>query len=360
MSARRPPGSPARPPANSGASGAPAGGAAGGAGAPGAPAGPPVAPPAAITRPSVDPLPPAPPPLIHPTGYVAVDAMANVVNAAAAPFINPPPPNETTLQAISRNVSGVLGVANMAFGLLDTGLALITAPLAKLVPAMPAVTLLSMYIGPPHCHGHPPSLIPPAPVPVPLPSIGTIMIPGAVTVLIGGVPAARCGDYGMAPTCGGFMPVFEVKTGSSQVFIGGSRAARLTDFAKACPGPPEPPDMPKPPPSMFAMAMKGLGVAGIGAGLLGAAASGKTGAAAQAIADAAAMAMGAMYGKDPSVPPVIATPGMVIPNPSNVMIGGFPMPNSLEVVMGLIKGVKLLAKGLRGGRRGGKLFCLKC
>jgi hypothetical protein len=51
---------------------------------------------------------------------------------------------------------------------------------------------------------------------------------------------------------------------------------------------------------------------------------------------------------------------MVIPNPSNVMIGGFPMPNSLEAVMGLVKGIKLLAKGIRGGRRAGKLFCLKC
>ena len=102
MSPRRPPGSPARPPAAAPAAGAAAGSA-------GAPAAAP-APAPAVTRPSVQPLPPAPPPLIAPTGYVAVDAMANVVNAAAAPFINPPPPNETTLQAISRNVSGKHGV----------------------------------------------------------------------------------------------------------------------------------------------------------------------------------------------------------------------------------------------------------
>jgi uncharacterized Zn-binding protein involved in type VI secretion len=324
-----------------------------------APIGSPQAAPPATTRPSqVSAVPPAP--LINPTGHVALDSLANVINTAAAPFIDPPPAHETTLQAISRHVNSVLGVTGAAFGLLDTGLAMITAPLAKLVPAMPAVTIGCMYVGPPHCHAHPPSLIPPNPVPVPLPSLGTIMMAGAVTVLIGGVPAARCGDYGLAPTCMGFMPILEVKTGSSQVFIGGSRAARLTDFAKACPGPPEPPDVPKPPPSAFGMAMKGLGIAGIGAGALGAAASGKTGAAVQAAADAAAMAMGAMYGKDPSVPPVIASLGMVLPMQATVLIGGFPMPNSLEVVMGLIKGVSLLAKGLRGGRRAGKLFCLKC
>jgi len=299
-------------------------------------------------------------PLLSPTGHVGIDALFNVVNDAAAPFQKAPPAHEGTLQAVSRNVNAVLGVATVGFGLRDTGLALITAGPAKLVPAMPAVTLGCVYMAPPHCHAHPPSLIPPNPVPVPLPSIGQIMIPGAVTVLIGGMPAARCGDYGLAPTCCGFMPILEVKTGSSQVFIGGARAARLTDFAKACPGPPEPPDVPKPPPSLFAKAMTGLGVAGVAAGGLGAAASGSTGAAIQAAADAAALAMGAMYGKDPSVPPVIATLGMVLPMQMSVLIGGFPMPNSLEVVMGLIKGIKLLAAGLRGGRRAGKLFCLKC
>ncbi|MBC8071250.1 MAG: PAAR domain-containing protein, partial [Deltaproteobacteria bacterium] len=123
-----------------------------------------------------------------------------------------------------------------------------------------------MYLAPPHCHSHPPSLIPPAP-PIPLPSIGMIMVAGCMSVLINGLPAARCGDYGLAPTCVGIMPIFEVKTGSSQVFIGGSRAARLLDFAKACPGPPEPPGPPAPP-SRFAQAMTALGVAGIGAGLL--------------------------------------------------------------------------------------------
>lgn len=320
------------------------------------PQGSPTKPPATF-HPRNAPPPPAPPAFA--TGHAKLQAMANVVTGALAPFSNPPPENETTLQAVSRNVNAVLGLTGLAFSLLDTGLAMITAGVAKFFPAMPAVTLGCMYMAPPHCHPHPPSLIPPNPVPIPLPAMGQILLPGAVTVLIGGIPAARCGDYGLAPTCGGLMPILEVKTGSSQVFIGGSRAARLTDFAKQCPGPPEPPSIPKPP-SLFARAMAAMGPAGIAAGALSAAASGSTGAAVQAAADAAAMAMGALYGKDPSVPPVIAMVGMVMPMQATVLIGGFPMPNSMEAIQGLIKGVSLLAKGLRGGRRGGKLFCLHC
>jgi len=298
-------------------------------------------------------------PLIAPTGSVTVNALAHVVNQAAAPFTDPPPANEGTVQAVSRNVSGALGVVGAAFSLADTGMALATAKVAALAPALPAVTLGCMYMGPPHCHAHPPSLIPPAPTPVPLPSLGSIMVAGCVSVLISGVPAARCGDYGLAPTCGGFMPIFEVKTGSSQVFIGGSRAARLMDFAKACPGPPEPPGPPKPP-SRMAQAMAGLGAAGVGAGALAAAANSSAMIAAQTAADAAALAMGMLYGRDPSVPPAIASMGVVMPMQGTVLIGGFPMPDTLTAITGLLKGVRVLAKGLRGGRRGGKLFCLRC
>jgi len=315
-------------------------------------------------------------PLFEPTGNVTVDSLASVVDQIASPFRNAPPEGQGTIGAISQYVSGALGVVGGVFTLLDTGMAMATAGIASMFPALPAVTLGGMYLAPPHCHSHPPSLIPPAP-PVPLPSIGVIMVAGCMSVLIGGVPAARCGDYGLAPTCGGLMPIFEVKTGSSQVFIGGSRAARLLDFAKACPGPPEPPGPPKPP-SRFAQAMTALGVAGVGAGLLGAgaAAVGASAAesaqaaanqamrasmmAAQAAADAAALAMGMLYGKDPSIPPAIASLGVVMPIQGTVLIGGFPMPDTLTAIMGLMKGIKLLFKGLRGGRRAGKLFCLRC
>jgi uncharacterized Zn-binding protein involved in type VI secretion len=328
-----------------------------------------------VVRPSSHPEAPVMP-LFNPTGIVSVDAMASVVDSIAAPFRNAPPANQGTLGAISHYVSGALGVVGGVFTLLDTGVAMITSGIASIFPALPAVNVGGMYLAPPHCHSHPPSLIPPAP-PVPLPSIGMVMVAGCMSVLINGLPAARCGDYGLAPTCVGFMPIFEIKTGSSQVFIGGSRAARLLDFAKACPGPPEPPGPPKPP-SRFAQAMTALGVAGIGAGLLGAGAQavGASAAesaqaaanasmraalmAAQAAADAAAMAMGQLYGKDPSIPPAIATMGVVMPIQGTVLIGGFPMPDTLTALMGLMKGIRMLMRGLRGGRRAGRLFCLRC
>ncbi|HSN67582.1 MAG TPA: PAAR domain-containing protein, partial [Fusibacter sp.] len=49
-----------------------------------------------------------------------------------------------------------------------------------------------------------------------------IIPPGASTVLIGGLPAARMGD-----TCG----VDAVAKGSATVFIGGLPAARVTDLS---------------------------------------------------------------------------------------------------------------------------------
>jgi hypothetical protein len=110
----------------------------------------------------------------------------------------------------------------------------------------------------------------------------------------------------------------------------------------------------------MAQAMAGLGVAGVGAGALAAAANSSAMIAAQTAADAAALAMGMLYGKDPSVPPAIASMGVVMPMQGTVLIGGFPMPDTLTAITGLLKGVRVLAKGLRGGRRGGKLFCLRC
>ena len=51
-----------------------------------------------------------------------------------------------------------------------------------------------------------------------------------LTVLINNKPTARCGDYGLNPTCCGVVPplsaLYEIVTGSSNVYIGGSRAAR--------------------------------------------------------------------------------------------------------------------------------------
>ena len=53
---------------------------------------------------------------------------------------------------------------------------------------------------------------------------GPIMPPGAPTVLIGGMPAARVGDMA---TCVG--PPDAIAMGSSKVMIGGMPAARMGD-----------------------------------------------------------------------------------------------------------------------------------
>jgi uncharacterized Zn-binding protein involved in type VI secretion len=144
-----------------------------------------------------------------------------------------PPPPLNPARAVLDVVSAITSVMSMPMELMNTGVALATNALAAILPSFPAAYLGSLYVGAPHAHAHPPSLIPPAP-PVPLPSMGAITLGTSVKVLVGGMPAARVGDLGMAPTCGGIAPFFTVKLGSSKVFIGGARAARMTDMCTAC------------------------------------------------------------------------------------------------------------------------------
>jgi uncharacterized Zn-binding protein involved in type VI secretion len=257
-------------------------------------------------------------------------------------------------------VSGIIGAID---GALDMGFAALTSPLAAVFPSLPAATLGSLYVGTPHTHTHPPSLIPPAP-PVPLPSLGSVMLGVSVQVHLGGMPAARAGDKGLAPTCGGFTPFFEIKLASSNVFIGGKRAARMTDMCQACkPGPPN-----KPPTPATGMLGKLANVAdvasqvvekgGQAAAVLGMAAdlgeaavlapdspalaAGKAmaaaGAAAQMAADLAAAS--AVVG-DPGVPP--STGAIVVPGAPTVMIGGFPMIPTFNFASGLLNKLAALS-----------------
>ncbi|MBZ4401613.1 PAAR domain-containing protein [Myxococcus faecalis] len=324
--------------------------------------------------------PPQPaPPLMQPTGEnVAVDSFASVVNRTTDPFRQAPPAHQGAVGAVNQALGGVLGLINAPVELLNTGFALATAPLAALFPALPAATLTALHVGLPHPHAHPPSLIPPAP-PIPLPSIGTVLLSGCVSVLINGLPAARAGDVGLAVTCGSFMPPLEVFTGSSKVFIGGSRAARMGDITKHC----------TPSAGGMSKLAKVMAAAGMAAGALGvvtsamdsahssaeaaaadsanaAAASAATAAgqaigaavaAAQLAADAAAMALSMMVGKDPGLIPDF---GAIVLGQPNVLIGGFPMPSWSEVAGGLMKLVKGLRRGVRGGRKQGRLFCASC
>ena len=279
---------------------------------------------------------PPPSPLID-TSTVSppVAAMADIVNDVAAPFQSPPDPAKGTLGAIEHGIGAVMGVVGAPFELMDTGFALATSSVAALMPGFPAATLTGPHLGMLHGHLHPPSLIPPAVVPIPLPSIGNILCSGAPAVLVGGLPAARAGDVGLAVLCFSTSPAFEVYTGSSNTFIGGSRAARMLDITRHCN-----------PVSALGKLGAAFGAVGVAAGAIGAGASANAGDATQAsilakqaAADAAALAMSALLGKDPGIPPSM---GAVMAGNPTVLVGGFPMPDLMDLLGGLLKGLKKL------------------
>lgn len=314
----------------------------------------------AVAEDGPKPAPPAlgPAPVIPLSGEgVARDAFANLVNNAVNPFQNALDSELGTVTRVASAVNGLLSVANMPVELLNTGLALATNFLSDMVPPLPAATLTSPHVGAFHGHAHPPSLVPPAP-PVTLPSFGIVGLPGCISVLINGLPAARAGDIGLAVTCGGFAPVFEICTGSSKVFIGGGRAARVVDLTRHC--------MPKNPVTKLQVALT-FGPAALNVGAAaeqGNAVAAAVGAA-QAAADGAAMAVKALIGKDCAVGPGY---GVIASGSGNVLIGGIPLPPSEwikggikdELKTGLPKLAKGLARAVRGGRRQGRLFCAAC
>lgn len=245
----------------------------------------------------------------------------------------PPPPPQHPLRTAHQVASGVMGMVNLPLQLMNTGFALLTDPLAQLVPAfLPAATMGSMYLGIPHPHAHPPSLIPPAP-PVPMPSFGPVLVGNCVTVLIEGRPAARAGDLGIAVSCCGFVPVFEIFTGSSNTFIGGTRAARVGDICREC----QPAEagwarMVAAGMALASQAVSALGVAAdtaeaiaeSDAAMASAKAISASAQAAQMATDAAAFALSQAMGKDPAL---IPAPGFIISFYPKVQIGGFPMMN---------------------------------
>ena len=275
----------------------------------------------------------------------------------------PPTAGETTarvLRAAQGTVAAALAVPGLLTDALDVGFANLSAPLAAICPSLPAATLLSPYIGTPHCHpAHPPSGPPPIP-PTPLPSIGMVTLGMSVKVLINFMPAARAGDIGLAPTCCGLPPAwFKIKTGSSNVFIGGARAARLGDICKACVNLPDPD-----PPTNFQNVMA---VAGVAAGALGMAADlaesateadpgmaaakamSAAMAAAQMAMDAAKMAVEKTMWKDPTLPPTGSIGAIIDPSHFNVLIGGFPMIPVLDLAKAILNKLKALRAKSKGG-----------
>ncbi|MEM5314781.1 RHS repeat-associated core domain-containing protein [Paraburkholderia sp. JHI869] len=280
--------------------------------------------------------PPPPAPLIAPTGNTSVDALASAVNAGAQPFQQLGNPKANTLDRVTNVVSGAVGSLGALDQLLNTGMAMI--PGANLVPGMPAAFIGVPHLGVPHAHAHPPS------DGLPMPSCGMTIGSGCLRVLYGGMPAARVLDIGLAPTCGGFAPIFEICTGSSNTFIGGARAARMAlDLTRHC----NPLGMSgtghaaqeaeKASALKRAMHIAGMAAPVASGGLTaadqaadGAGAAAVEMTAAQTAADAIAMAMSNLMGKDPGVEPGMGT---LIDGDASVLIGGFPMPDALAMLM---------------------------
>ncbi len=280
------------------------------------------------------------------TGNAKLDAMGDVLNNALGPFHNAPPAEQGAIGVVNQAIGAVMGLQNAGMELMNTGFAMATAGIAAMMPAFPAAFLTVPHIGMPHAHAHPPSLVPPAP-PVPLPSIGTLMLAGSVGVLISGMPAGRCGDLGLAVTCGSLAPAFDVFLGSSNTFIAGNRAARMTDMTRHCN------------PASAALAVsRGAAVfsAAVGAvGVIADAVGGGPvmGAVAQIAADLAAAAMSALLGKDPGIPPAM---GALMFGAPNVLIGGFPCPNLPNPLDAVMHGLKCLGKAIAKSKGFGKIL----
>ena len=293
-------------------------------------------------------------------------------------------------------------IASAVGSAVDDKMSSLVSGMADAIGEYPAATLLSIALGIPHAHvKHPPSGPPPLP-PIPFPPMGPVMLGTNLTVLINSKPAARCGDYGLNPTCAGILPplsaLYQIVTGSSNVYIGGSRAARSgIDITMHCFNMPSPKvslklgklagiasKVGKVVGKVQAVAGKVAGAVGTVAGVVGkvsmamdvassfAAAEADDDAAmakaiamnaammaAQAAADAAASAMTGMMGTDqPCIPPV-GTPGMILEGSPDVMIGGFPLPSFSAIAQGLLKRLSGLSYS-GGGGGGGSVGCPSC
>ncbi len=282
-------------------------------------------PPIAYQKPETDS--PSPEPVFATTKNATANVVLSTLDQTIAPFREAPPPEKGAAGTVSQYLGGALGVMNAPAMFLDTAASvgvsklLDATGLASLFPPMPVANIgLTMHMGTPHTHAHPPSLIPPAP-PIPLPSFGVAFLAGSASVLVNGLPVLRAGDIGIGFTCGSMAPPFEIMTGAAGVYFAGARVARIgADITFHC----------NPAPATKAFSI-GMGVAGAVAGIAGAAgeaAAGNNVAAAvqatQTALDAAALAIGMLRGKDPAGPPGV---GMLIGRPTNVLAGGPPIPN---------------------------------
>jgi uncharacterized Zn-binding protein involved in type VI secretion len=270
-------------------------------------------------------------------------------------------------------------LANYLGGAADKAMDSLVSGLAAKIDPRPAATMGSTALGAPHAHTkHPPSGPNPIPVPVPIPfpPLGPVMVGLCVTVLVNGKPTARCGDYGFNPSCCGIAPplsaMFQIVTGSSNVYIGGARAARANlDITAHC--------FNVPAPKITINAAKLAAVQSVVRNVTGAIGAVKrvVGAvnnavatinevtqtvsdfveavanddaamaaaiaqdvalrAAQAAADKIAAKLTRQMGTDLPMLPPMGTPGLMLDGSPDVLIGGFPLPSFSAIAQGLMK-----------------------
>jgi uncharacterized Zn-binding protein involved in type VI secretion len=338
----------------------------------------------------VEPSPPSDLPQAIAAGLRDVTAAAQAMNSVAAKAVD-------ALGTLADPGSVIAAVVGQA---VDEKMSHLVSGLAAALGPFPAATLTGLALGIPHAHvKHPPSGPPPLP-PIPLPPLGPILLGTNLTVLINGKPTARCGDFGLNPTCCGVVPplsaLYQIVTGSSSVFIGGARAARSgIDITMHCFNVPAPrtaiklgklagiaSKVGKVAGKITSVAGKAANVASkassvaqatqIATAFAEAEASGDAATAeaiglsvammaAQAAADAAAAAMTKVIGTDqPCIPPV-GTPGMILIGSPNVVIGGFPLPSFSAIAQGLLKRARGLGSASGGGGgSGGDVGCPTC
>ncbi|WP_412528058.1 RHS repeat-associated core domain-containing protein [Burkholderia lata] len=290
----------------------------------------------------------------------ACDSLLGTVKSTFDPFKEAFSSEGGTLHHVSEAVNSLASLQGMPSQLLNTGIAQI--PLLDKMPGMPAATIGVPHLGTPHAHSHPPSSG------FPLPSVGATIGSGCLSVLIGGIPAARVLDIGIAPTCGGITPFFDIQTGSSNTFIGGMRAARMgIDMTRHCnpmghvgqsggeaASAAEKSEEVASEAAQVTGRAKTLGRAGkawsVGNAAIGPASGVATAAddasqgeiaaaammAAQTAADLAFMALSNLMGKDPGIEPSMGT---LLAGDPTVLIGGFPLPDSQMMWHGAKHGI---------------------
>ncbi|WP_423368606.1 RHS repeat-associated core domain-containing protein [Burkholderia sp. LMG 32019] len=302
----------------------------------------------------------------------ACDSLLGTVKSTFDPFKQTFSSEGGAFHHVSEAVNALASVQGMPSQLLNTGIAKI--PLLDKMPGMPAATIGVPHLGTPHAHAHPPSNG------FPLPSVGLTIGSGCLSVLIGGIPAARVLDIGYAPTCGGLTPYFDIQTGSSNTFIGGMRAARMgIDMTRHCnpmghvgksggeaASAAEKSEEVASEATQVTGRAKALGRArkawSVGNAALGPASGVTTAAddasqgeiataammAAQTAADLVFMMLSNLMGKDPGVEPSMGT--LLLGNPT-VLIGGFPLPDSQMMWHGAKHGIAKKVKTRIATRR---------